>query len=296
MVLQESIRFRSLPGVAGIEILDMENTSRHWKWLNTAFACALNFGWHGEVRYRRRQRPFEPGLVFCSAPGEVHSTPRVRRPGTVHGLLIDAEVFEAYVAEHGVRRQQAEWTEIVQRVSPTFRERMATVLGFLPLEDTEMRIQSGVVSLFESFAQELVAPGVLRRERAPGPRLAQQIRECLHSTEGTAVDLDSLAARFEISRFQVLRTFRAYYGIPPHAYQLCSRVARARTLLKAGHTPAEVASRCGFADQSHLGRHFKRLIGVTPMQYAQACDAAVQSKHRGRLEGVSTHFSDVRSR
>jgi len=34
--------------------------------------------------------------------------------------------------------------------------------------------------------------------------------------------------------------------------------------------PAQVAADCGFADQSHFTRHFKRLTGVTPAQYARA--------------------------
>ena len=84
------------------------------------------------------------------------------------------------------------------------------------------------------------------------------------------LDLHALATKVGLSRFQVLRAFRKRYGLPPHAYQLCVRVARARDLLRAGQAPAEVAAECGFADQSHLGRHFKHMLGVTPAQYARA--------------------------
>ena len=43
---------------------------------------------------------------------------------------------------------------------------------------------------------------------------------------------------------------------------------RARSLLLRGWPPARVAHQTGFADQSHLTRRFKRLVGVTPGRYA----------------------------
>jgi len=47
------------------------------------------------------------------------------------------------------------------------------------------------------------------------------------------------------------------------------RVERARRLLQKGTSPAIVAANLGFADQSHFGRHFKRIMHVTPIQYAR---------------------------
>ena len=95
------------------------------------------------------------------------------------------------------------------------------------------------------------------------------------------------------SRFQVVRVFRARYGLPPHTYQLCSRIARARALLRAGHTPAEVSALCGFADQSHFGRHFKRLVGATPARYAHAHGSARHSKLRGAIDEASAFSGEL---
>jgi AraC-like DNA-binding protein len=63
--------------------------------------------------------------------------------------------------------------------------------------------------------------------------------------------------------------FHREVGMPPHAYQIQLRVARARRLVAAGVPLAEVASMTGFADQSHLTRLFKRVVGVPPGQYAR---------------------------
>ncbi len=49
-----------------------------------------------------------------------------------------------------------------------------------------------------------------------------------------------------------------------HQYLLNLRIEQARVLLRRGVPPAEVAASVGFADQSHLNRHFKRYVGSTP--------------------------------
>jgi AraC-like DNA-binding protein len=73
-----------------------------------------------------------------------------------------------------------------------------------------------------------------------------------------------------LSRFELVRRFGAQIGLTPHAYQTNLRVARARALLAAGIPPAAVAAECGFADQPHLTRTFRRAVGVTPGRYAAA--------------------------
>jgi AraC-like DNA-binding protein len=60
---------------------------------------------------------------------------------------------------------------------------------------------------------------------------------------------------------------RAEVGMPPYAWLAQHRVARARVLLEHGHRPAEAAAATGFADQAHLTRWFRRVVGVTPSAY-----------------------------
>jgi AraC-like DNA-binding protein len=70
-----------------------------------------------------------------------------------------------------------------------------------------------------------------------------------------------------MSPFALLRAFRAETGLPPHAYLNQLRVRLARRLLDDGLAPAVVAAEAGFADQAHLTRHFKRVVGVPPGAY-----------------------------
>jgi AraC-like DNA-binding protein len=81
------------------------------------------------------------------------------------------------------------------------------------------------------------------------------------------ISLDELAAAAGIGKFRLLRLFRAQTGLPPHALQIAHRIRHAQRLLETGHTIAETAAATGFADQSHLHRHFRRGLGMTPREY-----------------------------
>ncbi|RIQ20396.1 AraC family transcriptional regulator [Jiangella rhizosphaerae] len=113
--------------------------------------------------------------------------------------------------------------------------------------------------------------GGVRREHAArrraGARQAAAARDVLESRLVDPPSLDELAGLVGIGRFALMRAFRRRYGLPPHAYLTQQRVRRACALLETGHPPAAVAVAVGFADQAHLTRHFRRMIGVPPGQY-----------------------------
>ena len=105
-----------------------------------------------------------------------------------------------------------------------------------------------------------------RAEHAAVRRARAHLRE-RWDQRVTLAELESVAG---LSRFELVRRFREQNGVTPHAYQTNLRVEHARRLLVAGAAPAAVAADCGFADQPHLSRVFKRAVGVSPARYARA--------------------------
>jgi AraC-like DNA-binding protein len=95
----------------------------------------------------------------------------------------------------------------------------------------------------------------------------QRVREYLHEHYAENVALDRLAQIANLSPYYLHRLFCQEVGLPPHQYQTQVRVARAKALLAQGLPISQVALDTGFADQSHLTRHFKRLVQVTPGRY-----------------------------
>lgn len=99
------------------------------------------------------------------------------------------------------------------------------------------------------------------------PAVVRTVCDLLMQEMADPPSLAELAAMTGLSQFALLRAFRCETGLPPHAYLNQQRVRRARLLLDRGVGPADVAAQTGFADQAHLTRHFKRVVGVPPGAY-----------------------------
>jgi len=102
------------------------------------------------------------------------------------------------------------------------------------------------------------------------PRAVADALAFIHGNYARELSLNDVAEAVHVSPFHLTRLFKQSLGISPHQYLIQVRVNAARWLLSAGsgeRSLAEVADAVGFADQSHLTRHFKRMTGVTPGQF-----------------------------
>jgi AraC family transcriptional regulator len=79
------------------------------------------------------------------------------------------------------------------------------------------------------------------------------------------VCLSELAALVELSQAHFSRQFKISTGLPPHQYKLAMRIERAKQLLLHGQLSLkEIALSCGFFDQGHLSKAFRRIVGLSP--------------------------------
>jgi AraC-like DNA-binding protein len=99
------------------------------------------------------------------------------------------------------------------------------------------------------------------------------VRDHIQRTYSQKVRLEELAKNAGMCRSALVRAFTRQVGLPPHAYRIHLRISRAQELITEGWPLSDVSLEVGFADQSHLNRHFKRLIGISPGRYARAVNA-----------------------
>ncbi|GAQ00004.1 helix-turn-helix domain-containing protein [Leptolyngbya sp. NIES-2104] len=82
--------------------------------------------------------------------------------------------------------------------------------------------------------------------------------------------LEELATLVQLSSHHFCECFKHSIGMSPRQFVIHCRIERAKELLlQRKQSIAEIAQTVGFLDQSHLHRHFKRLVGVTPRQFQQ---------------------------
>lgn len=107
----------------------------------------------------------------------------------------------------------------------------------------------------------------------------ERVRERLADSPEANISLSELADEAGTSPTTLLRSFTKAVGCTPHTYQTARRVHRSRQLLRDGSSIVEAALLCGFVDQSHFTRVFKRWTGATPAQYCAEAHRAKGLSH-----------------
>lgn len=222
---------------------------------------------------RRVRHLSTPGKVFMLEPGEIHDGHAPTEEGFTYSMLyLDPQWLERELMalfEHAPSNSQPGFADTLCQ-DPGLAT--AINLAFSALHEGDLRIvrQSAVDQLLGTLTRHL--DWRQRQDYDPRlPRVAQVARDYLHAHLYTDIGLDDLAQACGVDRFRLTRAFKSAFGLAPHAYLIQLRLARARQLLARGESPAQVAVALGFADQSHLGRWFRRAYHLTPADYRKRC-------------------------
>jgi AraC-like DNA-binding protein len=114
------------------------------------------------------------------------------------------------------------------------------------------------------------------RQRAPPspargglpPGAMRRVREHVEAHLSESMDLAELAAIAGLSVYHFARAFKQSAGVTPHHYLVRRRIERAQDMLARSELPLSgIALATGFSDQSHLARHFRQMLGMTPGQF-----------------------------
>lgn len=254
---------------AGVELLEGDSGARPWLRFCTGLELVVPGTWHGEVACGQLRQELAPGFVFCAPARELHRVTRVFVPGSWTMLCIETSCLDRHMERRNTRGRP-NLRPAVSRMSRELSLRLTRLTLSMRDGAAASELQSSLAEVLDVVLAELGGkPEVGELRRTLRQRVAERLREHLHADPAEKFDLAKIAALHGVNRFEAVRAFRQCYGLPPRAYKLSVRVALAQQALRCGHTPARAALDYGFVDQSHLARHFKRLVGMTPAQYAQ---------------------------
>jgi AraC-like DNA-binding protein len=217
---------------------------RHWH--DETLLCTIDRG-SGELYFRGAWRHTPPGSTFLIPAGEIHAN---RGHCDHHNLYLSGEWSTFW-------RDPVRHREDIRHHLLDLCRRIAEPGGALGVDEARLDLETAVRG-------DAASP--LGREAGAVRRARSYLLE--HSRDN--IRLEQLAAVARLSPFHLTRVFRRNTGLPPHAFLLQIRLARARTLLRAGMDPSAVAAETGFADQSHFTRHFRRTFGITPGLYRRS--------------------------
>ena len=114
----------------------------------------------------------------------------------------------------------------------------------------------------------LLTPGAPAEPAARGglaPWQKRKIERYVTAHLDRPLQVDELAKLVPLSVSYFSRAFKETFGECPHAYLIRLRLKLAQDLMMSTNDPlSQVAVACGFADQSHFTRLFRRALGETP--------------------------------
>lgn len=108
-------------------------------------------------------------------------------------------------------------------------------------------------------------------QTAPAPSGTDTIQSVLLYLEENYTDkieIDSLASRFYISKYHLMRVFKRETGMTIHTFIQNKRIQHACRLMSAGIKPSEACYRSGFSDYSLFFKAFTKTTGSAPSHYA----------------------------
>lgn len=263
----DEARFFRSPALPGTELLTARffrhAYAPHW---HEGFVVAIITAGAEGYDYRGERHVAGPLTLACINPGEVHTGERAAEEGWAYRVFYPRpETLTALLAE--ITGREAATAPLlphqVLRDAPLARA-LLRAHGLLERGEDLLEAQTAALSalsaLLSRHAEATPAAPPAGREDAR----VEAMRQRLAADIAEPLTLRELAADVGLSPFHAARVFARATGLAPHAWRNALRVNRSLAHLRRGESVAETAAACGFADQSHYTRNFRRVFGVAP--------------------------------
>lgn len=263
----EGTKFWSVPEFDNLELFRAEamyhTYTRHF---HPTYSIGLIESGVGGNFYRGSTYLALPSSIVFMNPEEVHTGYSANDLPLTYRMLYPSVNL---IQQLGEEMQAYEFPYFKEAVVED--ESLAKIIYYLhvALEQTHERLEK------ESLLIEVLSTSLARytdiKIRPVHPckqqRVVTLIKEYLHDNFRSNISLEQLVELTNLNRFYLIRVFRKAVGMPPLTYLNQIRVEKAKQFLAQGNSVVDVAYAVGMSDQSHLTRHFKRIMGITPGRY-----------------------------
>lgn len=264
MTQQEQAKVWQVEDVPGIELLQATFVTHSFpKHFHESYGIGLSDRGSGIIHCHGTKYMAPPSQLIFFHPGEVHSGYADQHSAWTYRMIyLDiatvVESLEGDTSTLSFPRTTFGEPAIAQGFSAVHHQfaRPASTL------EREAALQNFIKLLYRRAKQR-----TWQHRQVYDSRAVRQVRDYLEENFQANVSIKTLAELTNLSANHLVTAFRQATGIPPHQYQIQVRVQRAKAVLHAQKSLAQVAIEVGFCDQSHFNRCFKRLVGVSPGKY-----------------------------
>lgn len=224
-----------------------------------------------QFKYRRGTYIAPQGSVVVINPGEVHTgAAAIERGWTYRMLYPDVSLLQRAAARSDGREPDVPFFPSPVIHDPALAAMLSELHLTLATSPSTLERESKLIWTLAHLIRRHADTHLIHLPTRAGRPCIQQVQTYLEEHYDENVSLSHLATLADLSPFHLLRIFREATGLPPHNYLTQLRIMHAKRLIAAAVPLAEIAGIVGFSDQSHLTKHFKAVVGVTPGSYARS--------------------------
>ena len=254
----------SAPAENGIERIEATFTGNGFSpHRHDTYALGLTISGIQTFCYRGASRFSLPGRLIILHPDELHDGGAGDEAGLTYRMIyISPEKINAALNGHG-NGQSLPFVRTPVVEDNRLQISLMDALSDLDCEMGELKRDCAIAEI----ATHLARLGDCHRKSAvevlDGNGLAR-CRDFIDASKGDNIGSKTLEEITGLDRFTLARQFRTRFGTSPHRYLVQRRLDHVRRLITTGETLAAAAIAAGFADQSHMTRHFRNTYGMTP--------------------------------
>jgi AraC-like DNA-binding protein len=278
---EERISFSRPAGMDGVQVLSASDSRRPWSMVHDTFTPTLVTRGTGKWRCRGVGGEIRPAQVLLISPGDLHRTLTIDEPGgSFWAFFVPPDYTRSLIDRDASTTDRFHFKAIAtdDPVSVGAMTQLARALAGRADDSlsTSVLATTALRTLFERNATgHPPEPSVSTVQIARAVEVIRDAFACDPCTPGMTVELLRAAVDAR-STTGLIHAFCREIGVPPHQYLLRLRVQRARRLIERGPnaeegiaTLTDVSVASGFYDLSHMGRVFRRVLGVAPSRYTR---------------------------
>lgn len=213
----------------------------------------------GEFIVGGRSYSIKEGELFLIHPAKIHSG----KPDFLDGWTVDTIALKASFVYALFDYNRPVFNDTVvsnKELKENFLTAFSLLNSFENNFENESKLYLLLTALFNSAAIDLNAAGSKTHHEA-----AERAISFITQHYKRSFSLDELAAISLLSKYHLLRVFKAKTGLTPYAYQMQLKLNEARKLIFKKISLTEIAYELGFADQAHFTNTFKKYAnGANP--------------------------------
>ncbi len=252
-----------------LEVLSARDISHNFsKHMHEDYAVGIIESGAMGFRYRGADLVASKGLINLVVPGEVHDGHPVSEKGWSYRMFYlppqllhrAAKEISPGAAKPHFRAGVLDDSELARQILRVHHNLDQNKSSSLENDTLLLKLLINWISRHADHSCALSATGSEHNA-------VQLAREYMEDCYAKDITLEQLAVLCGLSPYYFIRVFEKHTGITPHAYLTQARVNRAKEKLVSPLRLADIAAECGFFDQSHLTRLFRKQFGITPGRY-----------------------------